>query len=947
LSELVLQLMALDRNARPQNAAEVISRLSVIGELPLEEQSAVSHAYLTTPKLVGRERALVVVRRRLLSLARGDGGTLWIEGVAGAGRSRLLDVCAIEGKLSGAAVLRADEGDAERGEFGVMRRLCAQLIELMPKEAAEAARLSHNLLAHVLDEPPSDDLASTSFVVPERSVLIRELRDFVLALSRQQRLLIAVDDFERIDEPSMAVLAALASKTERYPLILALAIDRGCKADDLTSPAFRLLRSVSDRIELEQLSAEQTEALMGSVFGDVPNLPVIAGRIHALAQGNLRETMELAQHLVNEGLVRYQDGRFSLPDKLDEKVLPKTLAVSLQARIDALSADARELCEVLCLMDGSTLTLASYPRLTAHQDPKRVFAALDQLVAARVLVADAELYRFSQRGFLAVLASSMPEARARAVHTRTADLLAGIGGDTRLRAHHLFESGRDVEAIELICSTDLTRRFASLSLLERAVERAERHDFDAQTIHRLRMALLIEASTVPAIDCFRAHVQPVLAQLERDSSLALYRELKDLPPGERLTQALAQTHEVHLATSPHARVHNVTDAIPELAGLAALFSGIGIWTFDLEFLETFPSLDPLVPLSPALGVLSRFCEAATEWVRGRFPAAADIYNQLLARIAEPDRAGLRETQHAGVRVGLHLLLGLLTATSGYDVAEAHADVLEQDARYRVSAWRVRQVLHLSRGNNEEARRCMRRAELLQLQVGGEQHGIGSTFAIELVVATRTGDVLALRTAIEQVARLAEHHRGWRPLLIYGESQLRQLQGDAAGALELLLPAFELARPNRHWVYVWLAAAQVRLLTELDRVEEAIDVGRRHVEVCDREGLLRSDQSLRVALALSLTRAGRAAEGLPLIESAIATFEAPGRSGIVLGVAYEARARIALAMDDAIAFEHAAKCCAREYGRGKNATLAARFSRLMEDANRVEGGSVSARPCAAS
>ncbi len=121
--------------------------------------------------------------------------------------------------------------------------------------------------------------------------------------------------------------------------------------------------------------------------------------------------------------------------------------------VDALSADARELCEVLCLMDGSTLTLASYARLTAHQDPRRVFAALDQLVAARVLVADAELYRFSQRG-LAVVASTIPEERARAVHTRTADLLASIGGDTRLRAHHLFESGRDAEAIELICSTD-------------------------------------------------------------------------------------------------------------------------------------------------------------------------------------------------------------------------------------------------------------------------------------------------------------------------------------------------------------------------------------------------------------------------------------------------------------------------------------------------------------
>ena len=200
-----------------------------------------------------------------------------------------------------------------------MRRLCAQLIELMPRRRPRRPRACRATCWRTCSTScRTDDLASTSLAVPERSLLLRELRDFVLALSRQQRLLIAVDDFERIDEPSAAVLAALASKTERHPLILALAIDRGCKADDLTSPASRLLRSVSGRSSSSSCRRSETEALMGSVFGDVTNLAVVAGRIHALAQGNLRETMELAQHLVDRGLARYEAGSCSLPSKLDE-----------------------------------------------------------------------------------------------------------------------------------------------------------------------------------------------------------------------------------------------------------------------------------------------------------------------------------------------------------------------------------------------------------------------------------------------------------------------------------------------------------------------------------------------------------------------------------------------------------------------------------------------------
>ena len=51
---------------------------------------------------------------------------------------------------------------------------------------------------------------------------------------------------------------------------------------------------------------------------------------------------------------------------------------------------------------------------------------------------------------------------------------------------------------------------------------------------------------------------------------------------------------------------------------------------------------------------------------------------------------------------------------------------------------MRQQIQLSFGNAAEARRCMRRAEALQLQEGVEQYAQRSTAAVELVVLARAG-----------------------------------------------------------------------------------------------------------------------------------------------------------------------------------------------------------------
>jgi tetratricopeptide (TPR) repeat protein len=937
LNALIMQLLALDRSARPQSAAEVMERLCAIADLPREERIEVSRAYLTTPTLVGRERVLSAVRNHMLSLMRGDGAALLIEGVAGSGRSRVLDACVLEAKLLGVAVVRADAADGASTDWGVARSLGSQLLALFPKEAMEVTRLSQDVLGHVLEGVRRQGPQSMSIAVPERSLLLRELREFVLALASHQRIVIAVDDLERIDEPSAALLAALADKAEKHHVILALAVDSD--ADDDCSASLRLLRSLAHRLELEALEPAHTEELMRSVFGEVENLQLCAARIHAIAQGNPRTSMELAQHLVQRGLARYEAGSWLMPMKLDEHDLPQTLAASLRSRLAELSEPARELCEVLSVTDGCSLAIVSYRDVGTLLDSDALFKALDELVAARVLIADGERYRFTQRAFIAVLREEPANSeRLLTLHSRFADFLAGNDGDVLRRIHHLFQAQRESEATQLLCNSDLLARLPPLELLERGAESAERIGLLPRQLHQLRSAVLLKAALLTAVGSFRRWLPPVLAQLERDSGLSRYRELAELPEPERLAQALHQTQQHYLATAEQERVYSVVDAVRELARLSGATCSMATSVVDLELLESLPTLEPLASLSPAVQVVAQLVAASKAFISGHTTQSHALYAQVLARIAEPDRAALDEAQHERTRLGVQYGLALIDASFGAESTEERAAILEGHREMRVNAWRVRMLMHFNQGNAEAAEKCMRRAELLRLQDSLESRYPGASAGLELVARRDADDLLGVKNAVNALTALAERHPGRAPMLRFGQSCYCSLQGDFEGALAHVLAGLELAKPARHLVFLFLAAEHVRVLAELDRLDEALANARAYLAICEREQLEPLHRRIQLQLAHVLARMGQHDEALAIITRVVESGEQAGMAGLALGSLYEARARTAIWMRDKEAFEHFAELCAREYRKGKNPALSAKFARLMEDARPLQLGS---------
>ena len=927
LSALIMRLLTLDRSGRPQSAAEVIEQLKTLAQLTFEDVAETARAYLTTPALVGRDQALLDVRRAVLALTRGDGGALLVHGLPGSGRSRLLDACVLEAKLLGAAVVRADARAVPAGDWGLAQAICSQLIELFPKHAHAAARLSREVLAHVIDEFAPEEGNTVTGHTPERSLLLRELREFVLSIGNAQRLVIAVDDADRIDEPSAALLASLTHKAERRPVLLALTVDSDVRS--ASTGSLRLLWSLSRTVETTQLSADECEALMRSVFGDAANVSMCASRIHGLSRGNPRATMELAQHLVDTGRARYEAGGWVLPAALDERELPSSLAESLAARLRALSQDARELLDALMLADGDALPLGAYPQLTAHGSMRGVFSALDELVFARILIAGVERYDFATRAFLSVVLESLPTARRRVLHARIAQCLANSGGNILRRAHHMLAAGQDAEAIALLCQLDLAAVLPPVDLLATAIERAERLDVPARTLHRLRFALLVNAPLALASDAFRRVLPTVLAQLEHDSGLAAYRELAHVPDEGRLTQALVRTQEQHQRLPEHERVLGVVDAIRDLARLSGALCSLAHPVFDLELLDSLPSLTPLLPLSPALQVVSQVVEASKQSLRCRLLLAYDLQQQVLERIMQPDRGGLEEALHARIRDGMEIAIGMFEASFGMASAEDRARRFDGSPELRVNAWRIRTLLQLGLGNPAEARKCARRAELLQAQQGLIERYVRSTAGIELLLSARLRDLIAVKSSLEDLAALSARHPGWRPVELLGRSRYCELQGDLPGALAHVLAGLELARPLRHPFFAALAGVRVQLLWALGRKDEALELTREYIELCRREEI--SSNDLYLAAGLVLGQAGEFALACDTLDHAIETGEQRHRSGFGMGTLYEARARVAIWMDDRDGFERYAAQSGLAYATSKNPAFGSALEELFDEA----------------
>ncbi|HKP61057.1 MAG TPA: protein kinase [Polyangiales bacterium] len=945
LDTLVLDLLQLEPDARPSSAAEVMARLGAIAGTQSGEQLLVAQAYLATPAFVGRQAQLARVKTKAMRALRKRGAVLLADGTAGSGRSRFLDACLLSSKLLGMTVVRADADDGE-SDYGVMRRLLSQLQQIVPEVMHEVAEPVLPVLAHIVPELGAGrDVA----LVPAadrgalRPQLQAALQQVLLAVAERKPLLLAIDDLHAIDEPSLAAIGLIAQNSRRTPLVILATAVRG--ETPTAATAFQLFASMASDIGLENLTQEESQSLLASVFGASRTLDALAQRLHALSGGSPRDLMRLAQHLVDSGSARYHAGTWSLPAGVEATELPSSVAQMLSGRLAQLPPCARDLARALALCPEKSFSFEECGQLSERAGAGEVLADLEALMQADVVRALGDRFVLADRAWVPLLGSE----RTRDLHRRLAHVFEVRPDEEFRHARHLLHAGEIDRALD---------GFVAHSIASRAVT-----DHSPEAFHKLLLSL-------PA-DWFQTYEEVLRALRERrrpkrdefvvlarvctmttvtDFGLALTVELNamlkqasgltdweqadpTLDQGARRKHALGQAQARYVNSPEHERFADPGAAIRELATSARLPLSISALAMDLNGALTAPSVAPFIPLAPVLGVIEQLTQGVQARLSGRFERAHEIYTALLELFAVPERTGIDATHLQYTRMMVMNGRAVIDAAWGSAACVQVADQLEKHVTLQSNAWLIRMVHQLWQGNSHEAERCRKQFDLARVQNSAAQTFESVQLPWQLIAHIAMEDLTRVQRSLEEIAPLAARFPAFRIAQRYGEAEYQRIRGDAKTALAGLTDLLRSCAAGTHQMWPQLAAAHVRALDEAGHESLAAEQGRTYLAEAARVDLGASAQHwISLALCVIEAKLGRA-DAAQAADAVIEHCTAAGATGLRLGLAYEARARVAMLQADVKGFETHRALCEREYTKAANPALSSKLQRLKREAQK--------------
>lgn len=946
LNDLVLSLLSLDPLGRPTRAAEVIERLAAIAgtEPTTESEAQAGQGYLMSAALVGRQSELFRIREHVDKAARGHGSAILFEAPLGEGKSRLLRECCLQAQLAGMDVVLASNDATGRGPYGLLRELTRALVVRMPNEVFKIAQPHAALLGRVLPEVvPEHARATMSFELPagdprqDRMRLQAALTAFFLELATVRRIAVLVDDIQHADEGSAAVIAQLAHGAATRPLLVAVTLGTGEPIH--AQAAVASIQETADRVRLRGLAISDVEQLVSALFGDAPHALLVRW-MHEATLGSPLRVLDLARHLVDRGVVRYEHGLWTIPNDLDLKAIPPALSDAMDRKIQGLRPLTRALAEVLAV-HGGAMPLAVCVALDESHSERTTFAALDELVFEEVLIGTGDVFRFRHEGLREALLRGQNEARKRALHLRVAQLLTQQNQATDEReaeiGWHFLHGGERSRAAHLLARAgrrlyDAQSFRDAIPPLEAALLVHEEEDAPPALTLDLRRLLLM-AGVMFDRKVLLKYADGTFLALRRYGGIDLAeRAAKVVGPRLGLALGVLVASIRHLLTPAKRKGLAPVQALTTLGLLVVAVVSAYSLAFDLEglrrhmrHLELFAGFPNRLPYVSYLMCQSLLAIPLGRWRIVRENAARCLE---LTRLRPPPDEFHRKNAIAAAH---YMLASALAGDQDPAFEREVAELKKQDLRFfDTSADLVRVLYHRLRGEEDLARAVESRVELSFVQLGSmwmfeSQLPWISSFAYAI-----TRDVLGLRRCIEKLDGLCKAGYDFGPFLdiARGEYYRERGQLDAAHtALTRALAALreeELFRRQRTLTAladVLLAQGRPAEAQRLADQAVALSLGPDAVHITWR---IRCGRIAALALAAQGDVAA-AAQRIDKLIDEVARVQSPTMSGSLS----EARARLALLLGDRESYARHLAETERWFRPTRNPALVARCERLAE------------------
>jgi predicted ATPase len=412
-------------------------------------------------------------------------------GPAGIGKTRLLAELAnyVDGLAEvvlwhSGRCLSYGEGVAYSALAQMVRQRAAIPEEATPAETDEKLRAA---LGHWIDEPEERAQLGDALAVLvgpgeaelERQGLHAAWRLFFERLSGRHPVVLAFEDMQWADDGMLEFVSELVEFASDCPIFVC-ALGREEPDDRRAEWAASLAAGTC--IRLEPLAPDLIAALLGDL---APGLPGPAtGRIVGRAEGVPLYAVEMVRTLAERGTLDLERGLLR-PGDLDDLEVPASLNSLLEARLDRLGADERELVKAMAVF-GESFPRASAAALS-DLEGTRVDEVLASLVRKGVLTIRSDplspergQYKFAQAILRTVAYEMISKRERRPRHLAAAEHLATSfpnKGDevaeqiaTHLLAAYAVEPDEDLRERVL----DALRRAAKRALAVGAPEAAER-----------------------------------------------------------------------------------------------------------------------------------------------------------------------------------------------------------------------------------------------------------------------------------------------------------------------------------------------------------------------------------------------------------------------------------------------------------------------------------------
>src|SRR5262245_2955462 len=405
-------------------------------------------------RFVGRDAEIDQLRAALTETGAGRGQLVAVVGEPGVGKSRLFYELIRSHRTGNWLVLEA--GSVSYGRttpflpvHGLLRSYFKlsdgdDARDLRAKVTGRVLTLDEGLknlvppLLWLLDALPDDHPFAALELDQRRTQAVEAVRVLLLRESRNQPILIVLEDLHWIDAATQTLLDALVESIPTAPVLLAVNYRPEYRHPWGSKTYYRQLR-------IDALPRESAEALLEPLLGNHAELRPLQRMLIERTEGNPLFPEECVLTLVETEVLVGQPGAYRLGKEPIAIQAPTTVQAILAARIDRLPPEDKELLQTASVIGKDVPWVVLLE--TAELPEERVRSSLARLQAAELMyearLFPAPEYTFKHALTHEVAYGSLLQERRRVIHARILRVIERVYAERLTEqvdrlAHHAF-----------------------------------------------------------------------------------------------------------------------------------------------------------------------------------------------------------------------------------------------------------------------------------------------------------------------------------------------------------------------------------------------------------------------------------------------------------------------------------------------------------------------------